>query len=80
MFKEEDAPRYVPGFIVVVVTAILALLLALVYRFLCIYSNKKRDKQGTEESFENAYEDDLTDRTVGFSAIILDTYRRLTKE
>lgn len=64
MFKEQDAPRYVPGFIVVVVTAILALLLALVYRFLCVYSNKKRDRQGTEESFENAYEDDLTDKTV----------------
>lgn len=64
VFKEKDAPRYAPGFIVVVVTAILALLLALVYRFLCVYSNKKRDKQGTEESFDNAYEDDFTDKTV----------------
>ncbi|SPO01642.1 related to allantoate permease [Cephalotrichum gorgonifer] len=63
VFKPEDRPRYAPGFIVVVVTSIIAALLALLYRFLCIYSNKKRDKEGTEESFDNAYDDDLTDRT-----------------
>lgn len=79
MFKEEDAPRYVPGFIVVVVTSILALLLSLVYRFLCIYSNKKRDRAGTEESFDGAYEDDLTDRTVSFPKLPLIPTARLTR-
>lgn len=47
-----------------VVTSIVALLLALVYRLLCIWSNRRRDEEGTEESFDYAYDDDLTDRTV----------------
>lgn len=64
MFTPDDAPRYPKGFIVVVVASIVALLLSLVYRFLCIWSNKRRDKEGTEESFDHAYDDDLTDKTV----------------
>lgn len=43
-------------------TAIAAALLALVYRFVCIWHNKRRDKEGTE-NFDHAYEDDLTDKT-----------------
>lgn len=66
MFESEDAPRYPKGFIVVVVASIVALLLALVYRFLCIGSNRRRDEEGTEESFDHAYDDDLTDKTVSF--------------
>ncbi|KAF5656338.1 allantoate permease [Fusarium circinatum] len=61
-FKKGDAPRFEPGFIVVVVTSIIAGLLALVYRGLCMWSNSKRDKSGTTEGFDHAYEDDLTDK------------------
>lgn len=64
LFAEKDAPRYGPGFTAVVVTSIASVLLSFVYRFLCVYSNKKRDREGTEENFDNAYEDDFTDRTV----------------
>lgn len=63
-FKKGDAPRFEPGFIVVVVTSIIAGLLALVYRVLCMWSNSKRDKSGTTEGFDHAYEDDLTDKKV----------------
>lgn len=62
VFKPQDAPRYEPGFIVTFVTAVLAGLLALVYRYWCVAVNNKRDKSGTLEGFEHAYEDDLTDR------------------
>ncbi|KAF1924831.1 allantoate permease [Didymella exigua CBS 183.55] len=62
VFRPEDAPRYQPGFIVTFVTAAIAGLLALVYRYRCVVDNKKRDKTGTLEGFEHAYEDDLTDR------------------
>lgn len=62
MFKPQDAPRYAPGFIVTFVTAVLAGLLALVYRFWCAFINKKRDKTGVLEGYENAYDDDSTDR------------------
>ncbi|SPN98956.1 related to allantoate permease [Cephalotrichum gorgonifer] len=63
LFTKEDAPRYTPGFTVLVATTVAALALSMFYRFLCIYSNKKRDREGHEESFDNAYEDDFTDRT-----------------
>ncbi|KAJ4322633.1 hypothetical protein N0V94_002286 [Neodidymelliopsis sp. IMI 364377] len=62
VFKPQDSPRYEPGFIVTFVTAIVAGLLALVYRYWCVVVNKKRDRTGTLEGFEHAYEDDLTDR------------------
>ncbi|KAJ4374052.1 hypothetical protein N0V83_002791 [Neocucurbitaria cava] len=62
IFKPKDAPRYVPAFIVVTITSIVAGLLALVYRGVCMWENKKRDKTGTLEAFEHAYEDDLTDK------------------
>ncbi|QPC60690.1 hypothetical protein HYE67_002921 [Fusarium culmorum] len=61
-FKKGDAPRFEPGFIAVVVTSIIAGLLALVYRCLCMWSNSKRDRSGTTEGFDHAYEDDLTDK------------------
>ncbi|CAG9996109.1 unnamed protein product [Clonostachys byssicola] len=63
-FKKEDAPRYVPGFIVVVVTAIVAGVLAIAYRLICMWTNKRRDKAGIMEGFDHAYEDDLTDKKV----------------
>ncbi|KAF5017614.1 hypothetical protein F66182_10440 [Fusarium sp. NRRL 66182] len=60
--RREDAPRYEPGFIIVVATAIAAGLLAIGYRFMCIWTNKKRDEAGIMEGFDHAYEDDLTDK------------------
>lgn len=64
VFKPEDAPRYIPGFIVVTITAIAAGVLAVIYRFWCSWENKKRDNAGIMEGFEHAYDDDLTDKKV----------------
>ena len=61
MFKSKDAPVYAPGFIAVLITSIIAALLAIVYRYVCIWDNKRRDRSSAE-GFENAFEDDLTDR------------------
>lgn len=61
MFKEQEAPLYTTGWIVTVATSAAAVVLALVYRFVCAWENKKRDKDG-QEAFEHAYEDDLTDK------------------
>lgn len=62
LFKPKDAPVYAPGFIAVLITSIVAAILAIVYRYVCIWDNRKRDKTGTMEGFEHAYEDDLTDK------------------
>jgi len=64
LFKPADAPEYVPGFIAVVATSIAAAVLSIVYRFLCVWENRRRDKTGTLEGYEHAYEDDMTDRKV----------------
>ncbi|KAF2003554.1 MFS transporter [Amniculicola lignicola CBS 123094] len=61
LFKPKDAPGYAPGFTVVLITAIITAVLAIVYRYVCIWENKRRDKTGTMEGFDHAYEDDLTD-------------------
>ncbi|OBT43615.1 hypothetical protein VE00_05249 [Pseudogymnoascus sp. WSF 3629] len=61
LFKPVDAPRYVPGFVAVVITAIVAAGFVAAYRVVCILDNRKRDKSGIMEGFEHAYEDDLTD-------------------
>lgn len=63
LYKASDAPRYAPGFIATFVTSLVAALLSIVYRYLCIWENKKRDKAGIAEAYEHAYEDDLTDKT-----------------
>jgi hypothetical protein len=64
LFKVKDAPEYAPGFIACVSTSCAAACLSMVYRFYCIWENKRRDKTGTAEAFDHAYEDDLTDRKV----------------
>ncbi|KIW92743.1 uncharacterized protein Z519_06591 [Cladophialophora bantiana CBS 173.52] len=64
LFKDQDAPRYVPGFQAVVATAAAAAVLSLIYRFVCVWDNRRRDKAGIAEAFEHAYEDDLTDKKV----------------
>ena len=69
MFKEEDAPRYAPGFIAVVITSIISACLALVYRYLAMWENKRRDKSGILENYEHAYDDDLTDLKVSYKIL-----------
>lgn len=64
VYRKEDAPRYIPGFIVVVVTSLAAGLLAMTYMLVCKWSNKRRDEAGVLEGYDNAYEDDLTDKKV----------------
>jgi hypothetical protein len=61
LFKPEDHPVYAPGFIAVLITSIAAAVLVIIYRYLCIWENKRRDKTGMLEGYEHAYEDDLTD-------------------
>jgi len=61
LFKPADAPEYAPGFKAVLITAIITAVLAIVYRYVCVWENRKRDETGTMEGFEHAYEDDLTD-------------------
>jgi hypothetical protein len=51
----------------VVITAVATAVIAVFYRYLCIWENKQRDKAGVMEAFEHAYEDDVTDRKVCFS-------------
>lgn len=46
------------------ITSIVAAVLAVVYRYVCLWENK-RDKLGVE-AFDHAYEDDLTDIKVCF--------------
>ncbi|KAK2732926.1 hypothetical protein FQN55_003846 [Onygenales sp. PD_40] len=62
VFKPKDAPVYAPGFIVVLVTSIAALILVVIYRYVAIYENRQRDKSGIMEGFDNAFDDDLTDK------------------
>lgn len=64
LFRERDAPQYVLGWTVVVVTQAVAVILTLVYRLVCISENKRRDKTGVLEGYDHAFEDDLTDRKV----------------
>lgn len=45
-------------------TSVIAAVLVFVYRFVCLYDNRRRDATGVLEGFENAYQDDLTDKTV----------------
>jgi hypothetical protein len=54
------------------VLTVIAGILVLIYRFVCLRDNRKRDASGVLEGFENAYQDDLTDKTVSsnFQALI----------
>lgn len=68
VFREQDAPRYKVGFIVVVASTLAAALMLLAYRYVCLADNRRRDRAGFMESFEHAYEDDLTDLKVSVTA------------
>lgn len=63
LFKEPDAPRYEPGFIAVFATTVATAVIAVLYRCLSVWENTKRDRLGVE-SYEHAYDDDLTDTKV----------------
>ncbi|KAL4862860.1 hypothetical protein BDV12DRAFT_202625 [Aspergillus spectabilis] len=62
LFAEEDAPRYISGWTIVVATHPVAVVLTVVYRLVCVCENRRRDGTGVMESFDYAFEDDLTDR------------------
>ena len=47
-----------------VITAIAAALFVLIYRIICAVENRRRDRMGTPEDFDHAFEDDLTDKMV----------------
>lgn len=64
LFRQQDAPRYVMGFTVITVASALASVLIVVYRYMCLWENRRRDQAGIGEGFENAYDDDLTDKKV----------------
>jgi hypothetical protein len=40
------------------------MVLIVIYRFLAIRENRKRDAAGILEGFDHAYEDDITDKKV----------------
>ncbi|PGH01141.1 hypothetical protein AJ79_08012 [Helicocarpus griseus UAMH5409] len=62
IFKPEDAPVYATGFITVLIASIVSAVLAIIYRYVAIYENRRRDRTGMMEGFEHAFDDDLTDR------------------
>jgi hypothetical protein len=64
LFKEADAPRYTPGWRATFGTTVAALTLVVVYRFFCLWENKRRDKSGVLEAYDHAFEDDVTDKKV----------------
>lgn len=43
--------------------------LVILYRYVCIWENKRRDRSGIAEGYGNAYQDDLTDKTVSPSSM-----------
>ncbi|SMY30013.1 unnamed protein product [Zymoseptoria tritici ST99CH_1A5] len=63
LFIESEAPYYTTGWIATITTMVLAISLTVLYRFVCVWENRKRDREGTREAFDHAYEDDWTDVT-----------------
>jgi hypothetical protein len=63
VFLDKEAPSYSTGFIVTFICALIAGLLAVVYRYKCVWDNRTRDRAGFVEGFDHAYEDP-TDREV----------------
>ncbi|KIW87270.1 uncharacterized protein Z519_12173 [Cladophialophora bantiana CBS 173.52] len=61
-FLQSETPRYPTGWAVTTAMSAVCAVLVVVYRFVCSTENSRRDKAGTTEAFEHAYEDDLTDR------------------
>ncbi|CAI4217817.1 unnamed protein product [Parascedosporium putredinis] len=61
LFKAKDSPQFYPGWTAVMSCCCVAIALTVVYRQYCVWENSKRDKAGTAEGFEHAFEDDVTD-------------------
>ncbi|KAM3419579.1 hypothetical protein BST61_g2918 [Cercospora zeina] len=57
VYLEREAPKYDTGFTIVTVASALAAVLILVYRYVCIWDNQRRDRAGTAEGYDHAYED-----------------------
>jgi hypothetical protein len=55
------------------ITSIVAAVLAIVYRYVCLWENARRDKLGAE-AYDHAYEDDLTDIKVCFLPLPLNCF------
>lgn len=77
VFRTQDKPGYDLGFIVVVITSIVAAFLGLAYRFICVWDNRKRDKVGVMEGFDDAFNDDLTDKKVRYTHTLRGLYINL---
>lgn len=69
LFKMKDAPQYTEVWIIVVVTSIAGAVLAVTYRVICQWENRRRDKSGISEAADYAFEDDLTDRKVSHHSL-----------
>lgn len=61
VFLTREAPHYTTGFATVTATSALAIILALLYRYICIRENKARDDRGIAEGYDHAYEE-MTDK------------------
>lgn len=62
VFLSKEAPGYPTGWKTTVGCSAATCALALCYRFLCVWENRKRNSTGIMEGFDNAYQDDLTDK------------------
>lgn len=63
LFYESEAPTYNTGWTAVVTTLVLTIVLIIVYRYVCVWDNARRDRSGVMEGFDHAFEDDHTDVT-----------------
>ncbi|PPJ56060.1 hypothetical protein CBER1_02125 [Cercospora berteroae] len=61
-FLESEAPYYTTGWNIMIVTLVISICSIVAYRFVCIWTNKRRDASGSAEGFDNAYQDNLTDK------------------
>ncbi|PKS08382.1 hypothetical protein jhhlp_005326 [Lomentospora prolificans] len=62
LFAQKDSPTFYPGWTAVMSCCCVAIVLTAVYRQYCVWENNKRDRSGTAEGFEHAFEDDVTDK------------------
>ncbi|KAI8664700.1 hypothetical protein LRP88_04330 [Fusarium phalaenopsidis] len=62
-FLQSEIPRYTTGWTTITACLACAIVMGLLYRLICQRANNKRDMAGVVESFDHAYEDELTDVT-----------------
>ncbi|KAJ4116064.1 hypothetical protein NW760_009017 [Fusarium oxysporum] len=61
-FLKSEIPMYNTGWAFIISMQSVSIMLALLYRFFVTRENEKRDAAGFSESFDHAFEDDLTDK------------------